>query len=125
MAEFSRIDAKAFRAGARRDPTPRAVAARYADGRIVIELDSGLALAFDPQRAHGLEQAAPADLAQIAIAGPGTALHFPKLDAYFSIAKLVEGFLGPMDWSRREARAAASRANGALGGRPKKQLASA
>ena len=125
MAEFMQIDARAFKAGRRRSPTPRAVAARFANGRMTIELDNGLELAFDPHRAHGLEQARATDLAQVEIAGPGTALHFPTLDAYFSIARLIEGFLGPMDWSRREARAAASRSNGALGGRPRKVAATA
>jgi hypothetical protein len=52
--------------------------------------------------------------------GAGGSIHFPRLDAFFSIPKLLEGFLGPLHWARREARAAASRENGKLGGRPKR-----
>lgn len=124
MAEFVPITAKAFRDGGKRKPGPQAVAARFdaVRHRIVVDLDTGLELAFDPARAHGLADASAADLAGVTVAGAGSALHVPALDAYFTVAKLLEGFLGPLDWSRREARAAASRANGALGGRPKKAL---
>lgn len=124
MAEFVPITAKAFREGGKRKAGPHAVAARFeaARHRIVVDLDTGLELAFDPVRAHGLADAGPADLAGVTVAGAGSALHFPALDTYFSVARLLEGFLGPLDWSRREARAAASRANGALGGRPRKAL---
>ncbi|WP_353199449.1 DUF2442 domain-containing protein [Sandarakinorhabdus sp.] len=124
MAEFVPITAKAFREGGKHKPGPHAVEARFdaARHRIVVELDTGLELAFDPARAHGLEHASAAELAGVAVAGAGSALHVPALDAYFTVARLLEGFLGPLDWSRREARAAASRANGALGGRPRKAL---
>jgi hypothetical protein len=124
MVEFVPITAKAFRDGGKRKPGPHAVAARFdaARHRIVADLDTGLELAFDPARAHGLADAGAADLAGVTVAGAGSALHLPALDTYFSVSKLLEGFLGPLDWSRREARAAASRANGALGGRPRKAL---
>lgn len=125
MADFVRIDAKAFREGARlgRKPGPHAVAARFdrKHHRIIIDLDSGLDVSFDPRRAYGLEDAKAEDLVNVEIVGAGGALHFPKLDAFFSVPKLLEGFLGPMDWARREARASASRANGTLGGRPRRE----
>jgi hypothetical protein len=61
-----------------------------------------------------------ADL-DITVEGAGNTLHFPKLDADFSVSRLLEGFLGPLEWTKREARAAASRENGKRGGRPRKE----
>lgn len=124
MAKFVRIDEKAFREGAKRGRAlgPHAVSAHFdrESHRIVIHLDTGIDVSFDPRQACGLENANADDLIGVEIAGAGGSLHFPKLDAFFSVSKILEGFLGPMEWARREARAAASRANGTLGGRPKK-----
>ena len=63
--------------------TPHAVAARYDAGRdrIVVELSTGLEIAFAPRDAQGLETATPEDLAEIVIDSPGFGLHFPNLDA--------------------------------------------
>jgi len=62
-------------------------------------------------------------------------LHFPKLDADLYLPSLLEGFLGSRRWMaaqlgkaggqvRSVAKVAAVRANGKLGGRPKKAAAS-
>jgi hypothetical protein len=128
MAEFSPIDEATFRRGAaraQRSRGPRALSARFdkSSRRIAVRLDTGIEFSFEPSAAHGLEAATEEDLADVAVDGAGGALHFPALDADFSIARLLEGFLGPLDWSRREARAAASRQNGRLGGRPRKAAA--
>lgn len=126
MAEFKTIDAatfeKATARASRAKPVPRAVSARFdkRNRRIWIRLDTGIDVAFDPRRAHGLQDAQDCDLADVSIEGVGGALHFPRLDADFSVARLLEGFLGPLEWTRREARAAASRENGKRGGRPRK-----
>src|SRR3954451_12071845 len=63
--------------------TPHAVAARYDEerDRIVVELSTGVEVAFPPHDAQGLETATPEDLAEIAIDPPGLGLHFPRLDA--------------------------------------------
>jgi hypothetical protein len=61
-------------------------------------------------------------------------LHFPALDADLYIPALLEGFFGSKRWmaarlgelggkARSAAKARASRANGRLGGRPKKVAA--
>jgi hypothetical protein len=112
--------------------TPTAVAAHYdrrAD-RVVVDLSSRLSISFKPQDAQGLEQAKPAQLADIEISPSGLGLHFPKLDADLYLPALLEGFLGSRRWmaaqlgkaggqARSIAKAKAVRANGKLGGRPK------
>ena len=112
---------------------PRAISARYdrANGRVVVELSSKLTLSFSPQDAHGLENAKPAQLEEIELSPSGFGVHFPKLDADLYIPGLLEGFMGSKKWmaarlgqvggqSRSRAKKAASRANGKLGGRPRK-----
>lgn len=113
--------------------SPRATTARYDRrvSRIVISLNSGLELAFPPHIVEGLHNAKPTDLAEVEISPTGLGLHFPRLDADLYIPSLLAGIFGSAHWmaaglgrlggmSRSEAKAAASRSNGKLGGRPKK-----
>jgi len=126
MAEFLPLDEAAFkkmRARSRRlAPVPRATAARFDRRRhkVIVSLDTGIEFAFDPRRTHGLSDASPDDLVGVTVEGVGSSLHFPRLDADYTVSRLLEGFLGPLDWTRREARASASRENGKLGGRPRR-----
>lgn len=121
------------RAAARLAHSPTAVAARYDRriGRVAITLSSGLDIAFKPHDAQGLEGARPAQLAGIEISLSGLGLHFPKLDADLYLPALLEGFLGSRRWmasslgkaggqATTEQKASAARANGRLGGRPRK-----
>lgn len=112
---------------------PTAVAAHYdrKTGHVVINLSSRLILSFLPRDAQGLEHAKPSQLDEIEISPEGFGIHFPKLDADLYIPGLLEGFFGSKKWmaarlgrvggqSRSRAKRIASRANGRLGGRPKK-----
>jgi uncharacterized protein DUF2442 len=121
------------RAERRRAGGPAAVAARYDPerDRLVIELSTGGEVAFAPRRAHGLETAKPSDLDVIEISPSGFGLHFPKLDADLWLPALLDGVFGSRQWMaarlgarggkvRSKAKARAARANGKLGGRPRK-----
>lgn len=116
-----------------RQSTPRAVSARYdrRSGRIVIQLSSNLEVSFLPRDAQGLEYATPAKLQDIQVTPSGFGIHFPKLDADLYVPAILEGFLGSKKWmaarlgqlggrARSAAKRAASKRNGALGGRPRK-----
>jgi hypothetical protein len=117
-----------------RKTLPHAVAARYDRGsrRIVIDLSSKLTISFSPRDIEGLEHATPFQLEKIEISPSGFGIHFPRLDADVYLPGLLEGFFGSIRWmaaqlgqrggqSQSRAKKAASRANGRLGGRPRKK----
>jgi hypothetical protein len=112
---------------------PRAAAARYdADsGRIVVDLTNGCTFAFPARRVQELEDATEAEIAAVEIAGAGFGLHWEARDADLTVRGLINGVFGTKAWmselarragrSRSPAKAAAARANGRKGGRPRKQ----
>ena len=117
----------------RRLRIPRALSARYdhKTGRIVLHLSSKLIVSFSPADVQGLKDARPLQLNKIETTPPGFGIHFPALDADLYVPGLLEGFLGSKTWmasrlgqiggqSSSKAKKAAARANGRLGGRPKK-----
>src|SRR5690349_12075883 len=100
-------------------------------GHVVINLSSRLILSFSPRDVQGLENAKPSQLDEIEISPSGFGIFFPKLDVDVYVPGLLEGILGTKKWmasrlgqlggqSRSRAKKAASRANGKLGGRPRK-----
>ncbi|HRE45601.1 MAG TPA: DUF2442 domain-containing protein [Terricaulis sp.] len=122
------------RGAVRRAKQVLAKAARYdrTSGKIVIELSNHIEIAFPAAAAQGLKGASAADLAKIEITGAGTGIHFPRLDADLYVPALLEGMLGSRRWMAAQLGAKggsatsiekqqAARANGKLGGRPKKQ----
>jgi hypothetical protein len=114
---------------------PHARAARF-DARkklVVVELDSGALFAFPPHLAQRLGGARPADLAEIELSPAGTGLYWPRLGVDLSVQGLLAGVFGGRWWTREAAaragratspaKAAAARANGSKGGRPRKSAA--
>jgi hypothetical protein len=133
MALHDNFEIAKQRAKALQSSLPKAISARYdrKSGRIVIELSSKLSLSFSPDDIQGLQKAKPTQLDEIEITPSGFGIHFPKLDADIYVPGLLEGFLGSRKWmasklgqaggqSTSMAKRSASRANGKLGGRPKK-----
>jgi hypothetical protein len=121
------------RASLKKAGFPAAASARYDSKtkRIAVALQSGVVIEFPYDMAQGLERARPSELREIVISPSGLGLHFPRLDADIYLPGILEGFLGSKRWVASEngkrggvvstvAKAAASRANGKLGGRPKK-----
>lgn len=131
--EFARANK---RAEARKAKYPAARSAHYdkARGKIIIVFANDVELAFPPSAAQGIEKAAPAQLQDIVVSAAGTGLYFPKLDADLYVPALLDGVMGSRKWTaarlgaeggraRTPHKSAASRENGKLGGRPRKQPA--
>jgi hypothetical protein len=138
MARFaeSGIEAAEVRGRHMLDSEPRAAAACYdsATGRIVIDMMNGCSYAFPAKLVQELQSADADDLALITIDGLGFNLHIPALDVDLYVPALVAGIFGTREWMTRElarragqatspAKAAAARANGSRGGRPRKAVA--
>lgn len=113
---------------------PRAASARYdrETGRVVVELVNGCTYIFPAHLDQELQGASDEDLADIEVDGVGFNLHWPTLDADIYVPALVKGIFGTRKWMAKEwartagsastpAKAAAARANGSKGGRPRKQ----
>lgn len=115
---------------------PQASSARYdrRTGRVVVELTNGCSFVFPARSLQGLAGASDAELARIEIMGIGYGLHWPALDADFTVPGLLMGVFGTRAWmaselarragqARSPAKAAAARANGRKGGRPRRSVA--
>ena len=103
-------------------------------GRVVVSLSNQAWFAFRPEDAQGLQNATVAELKKIEISPSTFGLHFPLLDAQFDITALMQGIFGSKKWMaarlgavggavKSKAKSTAARANGKLGGRPRKTAA--
>jgi hypothetical protein len=110
---------------------PRAASARYdrRRGRMVIALTNGCSFTFPPRLVQGLEEASDDEIAAFELLSNGYGLHWEPLDVDLSIPGLLAGLFGTRAFmarnagqTRSPAKAAAARANGAKGGRPRKSL---
>lgn len=112
---------------------PVPVTARFdrETGRIVVDFDNGATFLVPAQALEGLEQATSDELAEVELLGE-TGLHWETLDVDYTIQGLMAGIFGSRAFleaqrrggqSRSPAKVAASRANGAKGGRPRKSEA--
>ena len=129
----AQVDAALERGRTARLHEPRAVAARYDQqlGRVVVKLANDCTFAFPPQLVQGLEIATEEQLSQVEILGAGSGLHWEALDADLSIPGLLAGLFGTKAYLAQQAgrttslaKAAAARANGAKGGRPRRSAGS-
>jgi hypothetical protein len=123
------IDAALERGRLARQTEPRAAAVRYdrRHGRVVVDLTNGCTFSFPPHLAQGLQTATEAELAEVEILGTGYGLHWESLNVDVSVPGLLAGLFGTRAYMARQAghatspaKAAAARANGAKGGRPRK-----
>jgi hypothetical protein len=108
---------------------PRAASARYeaATRRLVIELKNGSTFLCPADLVQGLSDATDAERSEIEVWGEGYALRWDKLDLDFTVPGLLAGIFGTRKYMAQlagratsPAKAAAARANGKKGGRPRK-----
>ena len=111
---------------------PKAIAAIYRaeDDVFVIKFLTGVELTIPRMLLQGLENATPAQLAEVEIVDFQSGLHWESLDVDHYILSLLEGFFGSRKWmselgkiggtSRSAAKQSAARKNGRKGGRPRK-----
>ena len=96
--------------------------------RVVVELTNGCTFAFPPRLAQGLETATADQLSEVEVLGLGYGLHWEGLDVDLSLPGLMAGLFGTRRFmaaragrATSPAKAAAARANGAKGARPRKR----
>jgi hypothetical protein len=98
-------------------------------GQMKVELTNGCTFIVPARQLQGFADAKDADLAKVQISPMGYGLHWPTLDADFTVPGLLMGRFGSDLWMAKEmarragaatspAKAAATRRNGRKGGRP-------
>ena len=129
---LAQIPAARARAARERAAGRRAVSAAYdpRTGRVMMELTSGYVFGFPAAAVPALARATPAELATVEVSPGGGGLHWEALDVDLSVPGLLLSAVGRGEKLRElarlaghvtsEAKAAAARAIGTKGGRPRK-----
>jgi CRP-like cAMP-binding protein len=108
---------------------PRAKSVRYEPvrGQVVVELTNGASFAFPPALVKDLADADPVALADVVVLGVGYGLHWEALDLDLTVPGLIAEVFATRSHMARKAgqatsiaKAAAARANGVRGGRPRR-----
>jgi hypothetical protein len=93
-------------------------------------LNSGVTFTIPVAKIHSLAAATPAQLGRVKLSGAGGALELRELDLDISVPGLIRNVLGFGEIQQSRAgrvrtpkKAAAARANGAKGGRPRRKTA--
>ena len=99
----------------------------------ILKLTDGRRRVLPREDLQGLQSGTQEQLARVEIVGGGTGLHWPDLDADLYVPALLRGIYGSKLWmakigkrggsARTTAKKRASRANGKLGGRPRRDAA--
>ena len=112
---------------------PRAKSARFDSRtrRVKVELQNGTVFIFPTKLVEGLADAEVDDLRSISLTPAGDGLRWEGLDVDLSLTALMMGIFGGRNWmselgrqggrSVSDAKKAAARSNGKLGGRPKRR----
>ena len=100
---------------------------------LVLKLSDGRRHLLPREDLQGLESGTKEQIANVEIVGGGTGLHWPDLDADLYVPALMRGVYGTKRWMAKigrrggaatsSAKKKAARANGKLGGRPRKSAA--
>jgi Protein of unknown function (DUF2442) len=111
---------------------PRAVRASFdpETGKVTVDLTNDCAFSFPPRLVQGLEAATNEDLIDVEVLPQGRGLHWEGMDVDVSLPGLLNGVFGTRAYMARltgkttsPAKAAAARASGTKGGRPRKKVA--
>lgn len=120
---------------------PRALSVRFdrASRRLQIELQDGVAIMIPVASIQGLQKATSHEIESVELLAQGYALYWPAIDVDLTVPGLMAGIFGTQQWMRKitsdflsEAgrkggsattgpKRVAARANGKLGGRPRKK----
>jgi len=128
--DFERQNKAAIREAREADRIePRANTVSYdpEKGLVLVELRSGFAFGFPPERVRGLDETSAKQLAEVEISPSGDGLRWDDLDVHISLTGLITEAMNLKEWAprimgqtRSSKKARASRINGLKGGRPRK-----
>ena len=109
--------------------------------RYRVNLSNGVNIGFPPRLVEGLEGRSPGELGDVHFLSDGDTVEWARLDLHISLSGLMAGCFGNAAWNEKivamlrkdaarragqgksERKSASSKANGELGGRPKKSAA--